>query len=70
MRATPDRRDLLAELARIERDWAERHKLLLRAAEKLRTEEAKMWREWQLAACAFAIGILAALSADLIMWHI
>jgi hypothetical protein len=48
----------------------ERRKLLLSAAEKLRAEEAKMWRDWRLAAWAFAIGMVSALIVELIMWHI
>jgi len=53
--------DLRAELARIDRDRAETHKLmreaatldaeqhkLMREAEKLRAEEHKLWREWQI----------------------
>jgi hypothetical protein len=70
MSDTRDRRDLLAELARIDRDRAERHNLLVHETEKFRAEEAKLWRDWMLAAWAFAIGILSALIGDLILWHI
>jgi hypothetical protein len=61
--------DLRAEIARIDRDRAETHKLM-REAEKFRAEEAKLWREWRLAPWAFMIGIVGALIGGLIVRHL
>ena len=75
--------DLRAELARIDRDRAETHKLmreaatldaeqhkLMREAEKLRAEEHKLWREWRIAPWAFSIGAIGALIGALLARHL
>ena len=61
--------DLRAELARIDRDRAETHKLM-REAEKLRAEEHKLWRDWQLAPWAVALSFVAAIVGGIIARHV
>jgi len=61
--------DLRAELARIDRDRAETHKLM-REAEKLRAEEHKLWRDWQLAPWVLALSLIAAIIGGLIARHV
>jgi hypothetical protein len=61
--------DLRAELARIDRDRAETHKLL-REAEKFRAEEQKLWRDWQMAPWVLALSAVAALIGGLVARHL
>jgi hypothetical protein len=75
--------DLRAELARIDRDRAETHKLtaesqkltaeqhkLMREGEKFRAEEWKLWRDWRMAPWVFVASLLAALIGGVIARHL
>jgi hypothetical protein len=61
--------DLRAELARIDRDRAETHKLI-REAEKFRAEEHKLWRDWTMAPWWFAIALVGSLIGGIVARHL
>jgi hypothetical protein len=75
--------DLRAELARIDRDRAETHKLLeeatkltaerhklMREGEKFRAEEHKLWRDWTMAPWWFAIALVGSLIGGIVARHL